>query len=148
MDFNHVVVVGGVTADPELRSTPSGQSVAHIGVATNRTWTGKDGAKQEEVEFHNVVLWGKQADVAKNYLQKGSIVLIEGRLHTRTWTDKDGQQRRATEIVCDHMQLGPKPQGASAAAKPPAKAAAPAMDRDMPVVSLDEEEIKPEDIPF
>ncbi len=155
MDYNHVCIVGRVTANPELRMTPGGQAVVHMGVATNRIWTDREGAKQEEVEFHNVVLWGKQAEVANQFLQKGSTVLIEGRLHTRTWTDKDGQQRRATEIVCDQMQLGPKPQGAAEAAEKPSRPVnIHIRPEDMPreeepVINLDEEEeIKPEEIPF
>jgi single-strand DNA-binding protein len=146
MDFNHVVIVGRVTASPELRSTPSGQSVTQLGVATNRAWTDKAGAKQEEVEFHNVVLWGKQADVAAQFLQKGSLVLVEGRLRTRSWTDKDGQQRKATEIVGEHMQLGPKPQGEKVEKKErPANIHVPPEDR---VINLDNEDIDPSDVPF
>jgi len=148
MDYNHTLIVGRVTATPELRTTPGGQSVAHLGVATNRIWTDKAGAKQEEVEFHNVVLWGKQAEVAAQFLQKGSTVLIEGRLRTRSWTDKDGVTRRATEIIGEHMQLGPKPQSAGEKVE---KEERPAnihvRPEDIPVIQLDEE-IRPEDIPF
>ena len=108
MDLNKVILVGRVTADPQVRSTPGGQSVTTIGVATNRTWTDKAGQKQEQTEFHNVVLWGRTAEIAGQYLTKGAMVLIEGRLQTRSWTDKQGQQRKTTEVMAERMQLGPR----------------------------------------
>jgi len=166
MDLNKVLIVGRVTADPQVRTTPGGQSVTTIGVATNRVWTDKSNQRQEETEFHNVVLWGRQAEIAGQYLKKGAMVLIEGRLRTRSWTDKTGQQKRTTEIMAERLQLGPRPQGqgggqggswqggssqggvqhsSSMSASPtPAKAA----DEEIPVISLDEEEIKAEEIPF
>ncbi len=164
MDLNKVMLVGRVTADPQVRSTPGGQSVVTIGVATNRVWTDKNNQRQEETEFHNVVLWGRQAEIAGQYLRKGAMVLIEGRLRTRSWTDKTGQQRRTTEVMAERMQLGPRPAGAGGggfgAGSAPAGAsggasaagaapATPSADEEIPVISLDEEaEIKPEDIPF
>jgi len=152
MNLNKAIVLGRVTADPQLRTTQGGQSVTTFGVATNRTWTQKDGKKQEEVEFHNVVLWGKQAEVATQFLVKGSLVLIEGRIVTRSWQDKDGQTRRATEIVGEHLQLGPKPEGKSAAAKEGKSGKAPTWqpknDLAQEELHLEEEEIKAEDIPF
>ena len=166
MDFNKVILVGRVTADPQLRTTPGGQSVVTIGVATNRTWTDKNGAKQEDTEFHNVVIWGRQAEVAGQYLVKGATVLVEGRLQTRSWTDKQGQQRRTTEVLCERFQLGPRPGGggggnfrggnggagsnmdaAPAGGASKGSADAPSLD-DIPVINLEDEEIKPEDIPF
>lgn len=145
MDFNHVVIVGRVTANPELRTTPGGQSVTTLGVATNRTWTDKAGARQEEVEFHNVVLWGKQAEVATQFIQKGSLVLVEGRLRTRAWTDKDGHQRKATEIVGEHIQLGPKSQGEKVEKRErPADIHVPPEDR----VAYESEEIDTSEVPF
>jgi len=159
MDFNKVIIVGRVTANPELRTTPGGQAVTTIGVATNRVWTDKNGAKQEEAEFHNVVLWGRQAEIASQFLVKGATVLIEGRLRTRSWTDKQGVQRRTTEIMAERMQLGPRPMGASQgsfgsdqdkfggqAGKVDAKSA---KEEELPTINLEEEEMKPlDDIPF
>src|ERR1035437_6307663 len=154
MNLNKAIILGRVTANPELATTPSGQSVTATRVATNRTWTDKDGKKQEDVEFHNVVFWGRQAEIASQFLTKGSLVLVEGRLSTRSWTDKNGTERRATEIICEGMQLGPKPQGdAKAAPRTGTKAPAwiPPAERvqeEIPTINLEEEEIKPEDIPF
>jgi single-strand DNA-binding protein len=166
MDLNKVILVGRVTADPQVRSTPGGQSVTTIGVATNRTWTDKAGQKQEQTEFHNVVLWGRTAEIAGQYLTKGAMVLIEGRLQTRTWTDKQGQQRKTTEVMAERMQLGPRAanaggggqgggnwQGGGRSSGSPVpvqdgdKDAVPSLD-EIPVINLEEDEIKPEDIPF
>jgi hypothetical protein len=88
------------------------------------------------------------------FLTKGSLVLVEGRLATRSWTDKSGNERRTTEIICEGMQLGPKPQGDAKAAPGTAKKApawippAERVQEEIPTINLEEEEIKPEDIPF
>lgn len=152
MNLNKVIIVGRVTADPQLRTTPGGQSVTTLGVATNRTWTDKNGAKQEEAEFHNVVIWGRQAEVATQFLTKGATVLIEGRIRTRSWTDKQGAQRRTTEIMSERMQLGPRAagggSGAAAGVPQGGKETAPPQADEIPTINLEEEEIKPEDIPF
>src|ERR1019366_6958318 len=103
MDCNKVILVGRVTKDIELKSTQAGQSVASFGVATNRRWTDKAGQKQEQVEFHNVVLFGRTAEVAKQFLAKGSECLIEGRLQTRQWEDKQGGKHYATEIIGESL---------------------------------------------
>src|SRR3989338_4120756 len=112
MNLNKVFILGRLTGDPQLRSTANGTQVASFSVATNRVWNDPSGAKKEAVEFHNVVVWGRQAEVASRFLVKGSLVLIEGRLQTREWEGKDGQKRRTTEIICERLQLGPRPSGA------------------------------------
>jgi single-strand DNA-binding protein len=108
MNLNKVFIIGRLTRDVELRATPSGQSVASFGVATNRIWTNQAGQKQEEVEYHNVVVWGRQAELANQYLAKGRMAMIEGRLRTRSWEDKTGQKRYRTEVVAERIQFGPK----------------------------------------
>jgi len=113
MNLNKVIIVGRMTADPELRKTANGTSVTSFGVATNRVWTDQGGQKQEETEFHNVVAWGRTAEIATQFLTKGSLVMIEGRLRTRSWEDKQGVTRKSTEIVTERLQLGPRPAGAS-----------------------------------
>ena len=100
MDLNKVMLIGRLTADPELRTIPNGQSVATFGLATNRRWTDRDGQKQQSVEFHNIVVWGRQAETTSQFLKKGAMAYIEGRLQTRSWDGQDGQKRRTTEIVC------------------------------------------------
>ena len=109
MYLNKVFLVGRLTADPVLRSTPSGQPVCTIRIATNRVWTDKEtGQRQEETQYHNVVLWRRLAEIGSQFLTKGSLVLIEGRLQTRTWQDASGNNQYRTEIIAERMQLGPK----------------------------------------
>ncbi len=108
MNYNKVILVGRLVADPEIRTTPSGQSVCNIRIATNRVWTDQQGEKQEATEYHDVVLWQKLAETASRFLTKGSLVLIEGRLQTRSWQDQTGTKRYRTEIIAESMQLGPR----------------------------------------
>ena len=108
MNLNKVILVGRLTQDPNLKTTPSGQSVCSFGLATNRVWTDKSNQKQEKAEFHNIVLWQKLAEVASQYLKKGNLVLIEGRIQTRSWQDQEGNKRYKTEIVAENMQLAPR----------------------------------------
>jgi single-strand DNA-binding protein len=108
MNFNKVIIVGRLTRDPETRSLTSGQSVVNFGLATSRFFTDKSEQKQQQTEFHNVVLFGRLAEIASQYLNKGSLVLIEGRLQTRTWEDSTGNKRTRTEIIGESLQLGPR----------------------------------------
>src|SRR5258706_196726 len=104
MDLNKVMLIGRLTRDPELRTTPGGANVCQLSIATNYVYTNREsGQKVEQVEYHNVVLWRKLAEIANQYLKKGRRVYIEGRLQTRTWDGKDGQKRSRTEIVADNM---------------------------------------------
>jgi single-strand DNA-binding protein len=104
MDLNKVMIIGRLTRDPELRTTPNGAQVCQLGLATNYVYTNQQsGQKVEQVEYHNVVLWRKLAEIAAQYLKKGRRVYIEGRLQTRSWDGKDGVKRSKTEIVCDNM---------------------------------------------
>lgn len=113
MYLNKVFLYGNLTRDPEVRALPSGQQVASFSLATNRTYTDKNGAKQETAEFHNIVAFGRQADVIAQYLKKGRPVFIEGRIQTRSW-EKEGQKQYRTEIVVDNFQFGPSPMGGGA----------------------------------
>ncbi len=113
---NKVILVGNLGRDPELRSTPSGQPVASFSLATTRRWRDKAGQRQEQTEWHNIVVWGKQAEIAGQYLTKGKQIFLEGRLQTRSWDDKQsGEKKYRTEIVCDNFQmLGTKGGGGDA----------------------------------
>lgn len=108
MNLNKVMLIGRVTAQPELRTTPGGQSVSTFGLATNRTWNDKNNQKQESTEFHNIVVWGRQAEVANKFMTKGMLLHVEGRLQTRGWQDKNGVNHKTTEIICENFQFGPK----------------------------------------
>jgi len=108
MFINKVFLYGNLTRDPELKKLPSGTDVCNFSLATNRTWRGKDGQKQESAEFHNLVAFGKTAELIKQYMTKGNGLYVEGRLQTRSWEAKDGSKRQTTEIVVDSMQFGHK----------------------------------------
>jgi len=153
MNFNKVFILGNLTRDPELRTTPTGQSVASFGVATNRVWFDKNRQKQTDVEFHNVVAWGKLAEIVSRYLSRGKLVFIEGRLKTRSWEDQSGQKKYKTEIIAERMQLGPKgaassPTEGTDLASPEAAGTDQAPAEEIPTIQEGEEEITPEDLPF
>lgn len=99
------MIIGRLTRDPELRTTPAGASVCQLGLATNFVYTNQQsGQKVENVEYHNVVLWRKLGEIAAQYLKKGQRVYIEGRLQTRTWDDQQtGKKNYKTEIIADNM---------------------------------------------
>lgn len=145
MNLNKVFILGRLTADPQLRSTPGGQQVASFSLATNRVWNDKAGQKKEEVEFHNIVVWGRQAEIASKYLSKGGLALVEGRLQTRSWDDKQGQKRKTTEIIADRIQLGPRSAG-SRNNESGITNNVPATDA-VPTINV-EEDVKAEDLPF
>jgi len=115
MNLNKAIIIGRLAADPETRTTPSGQMVSSFRVATNRVWNDRNtGQKNEQVEFHSVVAWGSLADIVQKYVKKGQLIEIEGRLQTRSWQGQDGAKRYRTEIVTENIQLGPKAGGGSA----------------------------------
>ena len=103
MNLNKAMIIGNLTRDPELRSTPSGQNVASFSVATNFIWTDQSGQQQKKTEFHNVIAWRRLADICGQYLKKGSKVYIEGRLQTTDWVGQDNIKRYRTEIVAENM---------------------------------------------
>ena len=152
MYLNKAIVYGNLTRDPELKSLPSGQAVCSFSLATNRTWKDKAGAKQESVDYHNIVLFAKLAELAAQYLKKGGGVMIEGRMQTRSWDDKDGKKNYRTEIVGDSMQFGPRSAGStggySAPAASSAKAPASSAPEVLETIQYPEEDINPDDIPF
>jgi len=113
---NKVILIGNLTADPEVKATPKGTYVAKLRLATN-TYSGKDeaGNRKEETEYHNLVAFGKLAEFAGQYLHKGRAVYAEGRLRTSSWEDTAGQKRKRTEVVLEDIQfVGHKPQESAA----------------------------------
>jgi single-strand DNA-binding protein len=147
------MIIGNLTRDPEVKTTPQGTSVASFSVATNFVWTDQSGQKQEKAEYHNVVAWRKLADIIGQYLKKGSKVYIEGRLQTRDWTGQDGVKRYRTEIVADNMIMLDRAGNAGQSGNYTAKAKEtdlPIIEQNAPAVEAESEsdEIKLEDIPF
>lgn len=150
MNLNKVFILGRLTQDPQVRTLPSGDLVATFGVATNRVFYNKNNEKQEQTEFHNVVVFGKLAEIARQYLKQGSMVLIEGRLQTRSWEDKDGVKKYRTEIITEAMQLGPKSLS-SKAETPPSPQSQPSSVSEIPeeeIPTVEEEEINVQDLPL
>lgn len=172
MYLNKAIIFGNLTRDPEVKALPSGVKVASFSIATNRVYKDKAGARQEQSEFHNVVMFGRLAELAGQYLKKGGTALIEGRLQTRSW-EADGTKKYRTEILAETMQFGPRGSGtggpssggagsgASGASSGgfsggmndsgPSAGASKAKDGkkpDLDTIEYPEEEINPADIPF
>ena len=159
MYLNKVFIIGNITKDPELKALPSGTKVCSFGVATNRVFKDKNGAKQEVAEFHNITAFGRTGELVAQYMKKGSQILVEGRIQTRTWDAQDGSKKSRTEIIADAIQFGSRPSGSSFGSSAPAtKSSSGAKDvksttdtkGTMPSETIEypTEEINPEDIPF
>jgi len=142
MNLNKAMIIGNLTRDPEVRTTPQGTSVCSFSVATNLIWTDPSGQRQEKTEFHNIVAWRKLAEICGQYLKKGSKVYIEGRLQTREWEGQDGIKRYRTEIIAENMIMLDRPGGGRTAETPSAPS------EEIPENEGDSEEVKVENIPF
>lgn len=105
MSVNVAIIVGNLGRDPEVRFTQSGRAVATLAVATNESWMGQDGNREERTEWHRVVVFGKSAEACGQYLAKGRQVCVQGRIQTRKWTDQNGQDRYTTEIVAQRVDF-------------------------------------------
>ena len=123
---NKAILIGNLGSDPEVKYTPSGVPVANVSLATNESWTDRNGERQERTEWHRLVFWRKLAEIVGQYLRKGSKVYVEGRIETRSWDDQSGQKRYTTEIVVNDMQmLDSRGEMEGGAAGPPAPSAPP-----------------------
>ena len=105
MSLNKVMLIGNVGRDPEIRYLDGNAKVATFSLATTERYKDRNGAMQENTEWHNLVAWRNLADIAENYIKKGTQIYAEGRLRAREWTDQTGAKRRTTEIIVDNMQL-------------------------------------------
>jgi single-strand DNA-binding protein len=115
MAINKVILIGNLGQNPEIRYSPAGQAIVNLNIATNESWTDKNGQKQEKTEWHRTVVFGKLAELCNQYLVKGRQIYLEGKLQTRSWQDKDGQTRYTTEVVAQTIQfLGGAAAGAGA----------------------------------
>ncbi len=150
--FNKAILIGRLTADPELKQTPNGVSVTTFRIACNRSYTGKNGERQ--TDFINIVAWRNQAEFVAKYFKKGNAIGVEGSIQTRDYTDKDGNKRTAFEVVGDNFFFVESKSAASASSgySAPAYGSAP---MSQPSVSYssgsvgDFEEIEGEDdLPF
>ncbi|MBE6889024.1 MAG: single-stranded DNA-binding protein [Ruminococcaceae bacterium] len=131
--YNKVILMGRITHDLELRTTPSGANVCTFSIAVDRRFQNK--GEERKSDFFNIVAWRQQADFVCRYFSKGRMILVEGELQTRSYTDKNGANVRVTEIIADRLSFtGEKAQGGSysdsygapAPSAPPQYSAAPA----------------------
>jgi single-strand DNA-binding protein len=111
MYFNEAFIVGNLARDPEPFKLPSGDTKCTLTVATNHIYNDSDGERQESTEFHTVIVFGKRADTVTQFLKKGSLIGVRGHLKTRSWPDANHPDIKhyRTEIIADHVELGPKP---------------------------------------
>lgn len=145
---NKVILVGNLGKDPEVRHLESGAVVANFPIATTETYKDKSGNRQEQTEWHNIVLWRGLAEVAEKYLRKGSQVYIEGKLRSRSWEDKEGNTRYITEVIGDNMtMLGSKGSSSdnSSSSAPSNESKQAEKPAESPDLSSSEEE---DDLPF
>ena len=103
--LNHIVIMGRLTRDPELRRTGSGIAVASFSVAVDRDFGGRDGG-EKETDFIDCVAWRQTGEFVSKYFTKGSMIVVSGRLQIRSWTDKEGNKRRSAEVVADNVYFG------------------------------------------
>ena len=103
--LNHIVIMGRLTRDPELRRTGTGIAVASFSVAVDRDFGGRDGG-EKETDFIDCVAWRQTGEFVSKYFTKGSMIVVSGRLQIRNWNDKDGNKRRSAEVVADNVYFG------------------------------------------
>ena len=110
--LNHIVIMGRLTRDPELRRTGSGTAVASFTLAVDRDYSGKD-SKEKETDFVDCVAWRQTGEFVSKYFSKGRMAVVEGRLQIRKWKNKDGENRYSTEVLADHVYFGDSKKEAS-----------------------------------
>jgi single-strand DNA-binding protein len=154
--FNQVVLMGNLTRDPELRTTPNGTSVCSFSLALNRSYKGADGNWQEATDYIDVVAWGPLGERVSQYMSKGRPCLINGRLQSRSW-EQEGQKRSKVEVVAQDVTFlggaggsaGPSDDSGASASAPSAPSKKPAAKKDDVVIEdIGDEPINLDDIPF
>lgn len=139
---NKVILIGRLGKDPEVRSTPSGTTVAKFSLATDERFTDKNGEKQERTEWHNIVAWGRLAEICGQYLRKGKLVYIDGSIRTDSWDDKEsGQKKYRTEIIANNMQMLDKKDDSSGGGYSQSRSTASPRGASAPDVIEDDEEV-------
>lgn len=151
--INQVILMGNLTRDPELRTTPGGQSVCSFSIAVNRSWQGQDGQLQEAVDYFDITAWGKLGELVNQYLRKGRKALVQGRLSQRSW-EQDGQKRNKVEVVASDVTFldgggsgGDNGSGGEAKYSAPRKSGK-ADQNDAPHEAIDDKPIDLSEIPF
>lgn len=145
--LNHIVIMGRLTRDPELRRTQSGVAVASFTLAVDRDFSGKDGG-EKETDFIDCVAWRGTGEFVSKYFTKGRMACVSGRLQLRDWTDKDGNKRRTAEVVADNVYFADSKNAADNGSSPAASTptfAAPATAPAGSFTQIDEDD---EQLPF
>ncbi|MDB5160693.1 MAG: putative Single-stranded DNA-binding protein 1 [Candidatus Saccharibacteria bacterium] len=152
--FNQVTLMGNLTRDPELRTTPNGQSVCSFSLALNRSYKGADGNWTEATDFIDVVAWAALGERVAQYLTKGRPALVSGRLQSRSW-EQDGQKRSKVEVVAQDVTFLGGGGGAQAGGDEPATSVPVAAKKssgkksdDVVIEDIGDEPINLDDIPF
>jgi single-strand DNA-binding protein len=147
--INQVILMGNLTRDPELRTTPTGQSVCSFSLAVNRSWQGQDGQAQEAVDYFDVTAWGKLGELVNQYMAKGRKCLVQGRLSQRSW-EQEGQKRSKVEVVANDVTfLDGGGQGGDGGSAPRSSAPRSAgTKKDQAVEEIDDKPIDLSEIPF
>ena len=160
--FNKVIIMGNLTRDPEMRTTPSGQNVTSFSIAVNRTWKNANGEQQEAVDYIDCTAWGKPGEIINQYMQKGRALLVSGRLQFRSW-EQDGNKRSKLDVLVEDFNFvggqgdgdsgsynarsssssdnGPSSNDSEPAAKSSKK-------KDVVIEDIDDEPVDLSDIPF
>jgi single-strand DNA-binding protein len=119
---NRVTLVGRLTRDPEIVTSPKGLSIAKLRLATSTHSKDEEGARVEDVQYHSLVAFGRLAEICQEYLTRGKLIYAEGKLRSHEWDGKDGLRRYTTEVIVDVMQmLSPRSESASETPKPVAE---------------------------
>jgi single-strand DNA-binding protein len=149
--INQVILMGNLTRDPELRTTPSGQNVCSFSLAVNRSWQGQDGSQQDAVDYFDVTAWGKLGELVNQYLSKGRKCLVQGRLSQRSW-EQEGQKRSKVEVVASDVTFldGGGAGGEGGGGNPaPRSSSSSSRKKDEPAVEeIDDKPIDLSEIPF
>jgi single-strand DNA-binding protein len=151
---NQVILMGNLTRDPELRQTPSGQSVVSFSLALNRAYKDQSGDWQEATDYIDVVAWGPLAERVSQYMTKGRRALVQGRLQSRSW-EQDGQKRSKVEVLANDVTFldgrGEGEGGGSGASSdsgPSASSTSSSKKKDTVIEDIGDEPINLDDIPF
>lgn len=152
--INQVILMGNLTRDPELRTTPNGQSVCSFSLAINRSWQDQSGQQQDAVDYFDITAWGKLGELVNQYLSKGRKCLVQGRLSQRMW-EKDGQKHSKVEVVASDVTFldGGGSSGGGAGAPSADDTAASAQPKkpkkeDVVIEDIDDKPIDLSEIPF
>lgn len=146
--FSKAIIVGNITRDPELRSTPSGAQVCSFSVAVNRNYKDSSGANQESVSFIDCTAWGRAGEIIAQYAKKGSGILVSGRLEQRSWEDKEGQKRSRVEIVVEDFNFVGSNAGEGGGNYSSSKSSSAADSQDVAPDDISDEPIDLSEIPF